>query len=95
MYSNITYSENVAASVAGDGEVDFKVLIDGVDVSTFGTPITITEGATTNKVTLTLSRALTPAEYGKTITIAPATDFDVADTNGNLQAGFTSFTVTK
>jgi len=50
----------------------------------------------TNKTfTITFADALTASEFGKTITIRPTTDFDVADANGNEHKTFTSVTVTK
>ncbi|MCM3733443.1 S-layer homology domain-containing protein [Fictibacillus nanhaiensis] len=103
----LTFSEGLdAATVVEDTDgagplvnvADFKVLVDGVDVTTFTTSaIAVTEaaGGTANVITLTFDRPLTSAEYAKAITIAPTTGFDIKDAKGNAHALFTSVNVTK
>lgn len=92
----LTFSENVTGVVEATPVADFKVLVDGVDVTTLNPAVTVTEGGTegTKTYTLTLSRPLSPAEYAKTITVEPATGLDVVDANNN-SLSFTSVTVTK
>ena len=72
------------------GVADFDVLVNGV------TEAGVVESSVDGKTfKLTLSNALTAAEYNSTITIKPTAAFDVTDANGNAHATFTSVTVTK
>ncbi|MFD1031851.1 S-layer homology domain-containing protein [Metaplanococcus flavidus] len=92
----LTFSENVVNLTNDAGEADFEVNIDGVDVTTFSPAVAVTEVGTdgTRTYTLELSRALTAAEYAKTLTITATDDLDVEDTNENVLS-FTSVGVTK
>ncbi|MFJ7639523.1 Ig-like domain-containing protein [Peribacillus sp. NPDC097225] len=91
----LTFDEAILpASIAEDTAVaDFDIFVDGVALGTAN--VTEEMGSTTNKVTLTIDRALTATEAAKTITIKPATGFDVTDLEGNNLPNFTSVTVTK
>jgi hypothetical protein len=91
----LTFSEDIdPATLSGDsGEADFTVYVG--DVAESGVVEAADAGGDAKVYTLTLSDALTPTEFAKAITIKPTTDFDVADVDGNLQATFTSKTVTK
>jgi hypothetical protein len=89
----LTFDEAIDSATIVDGEADFDVFIDGALI----TSATVAEdmGTTNNTVVLNINRALTATETTKTITIKPATDFDVADLAGNKLPKFTSVTVTK
>ncbi|PFA67330.1 hypothetical protein CN378_10815 [Bacillus sp. AFS015802] len=88
----LTFSENMNVSSIEEAlaEADFKVLVNGVEETG------VTEASTDGKTfTLTLSDALTSAEYNSTISIKPTVDFDVEDANGNAHPTFDSVVVSK
>ena len=91
----LTFDEAIKADSIAEtpAEADFDIFVDGVALGT----ATVAEaiGSSTNKATLTISRALTAAEASKTITLKPAATFDVTDLAGNAHPTFTSVTVTK
>lgn len=91
----LTFDEAIDAATIAEGSAvaDFDIFVDGVALGTAN--VTEAIGTATNTVTLSIDRALTATEAAKTLTIKPATGFDVADLAGNKLPTFTSVTVSK
>jgi hypothetical protein len=77
-----------------DLDNDYKVYV-GDQLETATVESVDATDSTNKTFTITFADALTASEFGKTITLRPTTDFDVADAKGNEHKAFTSFTVTK
>ncbi|KAB2862234.1 MAG: hypothetical protein F9K39_11310 [Exiguobacterium chiriqhucha] len=90
----LTFDESIADYSIVDGYEDFKVLVGDTDLSKIA-GIEELMGAQSNQVQLKVSRALTPDETSKTLTLKPGAAFEVLDLENNKHPLFTSVNIAK
>ncbi|MDQ0412175.1 hypothetical protein [Mesobacillus stamsii] len=81
----ITLTASEAVALGGSDTADFKLFIDGVEVTTGITSIATTVGSSSDKIVVTIAgKALSATDFSKGVQLRAKTTLDIADSVGNL-----------